>query len=65
VWLPLQTGMSRQAAEELKMHLERTAAANAASTSHARLRAQREALPAAAQHEECLRLLEQHQVRWQ
>lgn len=56
-------GMSHQAARELQQHLERTAAKNAASSSHAQLQAQREALPAAAARGDCLRLLEQHQVR--
>ncbi|WIA34158.1 hypothetical protein OEZ86_012518 [Tetradesmus obliquus] len=55
-------GMSHQAARELQQHLERTAAKNAASSSHAQLQAQREALPAAAARGDCLRLLEQHQV---
>jgi hypothetical protein len=63
VYLYFQTGMSRQAAEQLQQHLEQTAAKNAASSSHARLQAQRAELPAAAAREECLRLLQHHQVR--
>ncbi|KAF6254303.1 P-loop containing nucleoside triphosphate hydrolase protein [Scenedesmus sp. NREL 46B-D3] len=55
-------GMSRQAAQQLQQHLERTAASNAASPSHARLQEQCGALPAAAAREECMRLLQQHQV---
>jgi HrpA-like RNA helicase len=55
--------MSRQAAEQLQQHLEHTAAKNAASSSHARLQAQRAELPAAAAREDCLMLLQQHQVR--
>jgi hypothetical protein len=55
--------MSWQAAQQLQQHLEHTAASNAASSSHARLQAQRAALPDAANREECLSLLQQHQVR--
>jgi hypothetical protein len=55
--------MSRQAAEELQQHLENTAAKNAASSSHGALQARRAELPAAAAREDCLRLLQQHQVR--
>jgi hypothetical protein len=55
--------MSWQAAEQLQQHLEQTAATNAASSSYGRLQAQRAELPAAPAREECLRLLQQHQVR--
>jgi hypothetical protein len=48
--------------QQLQEHLERTAAANAASSSHARLQAQRQGLPAAAYRGECMQQLQQHQV---
>lgn len=55
-------GMSNKATAQLQQHLDRTMEKNCSSRSFINLQAWRAELPAAAVREECLQLLQEHQV---